>query len=279
MSHDAAGRKSEHPQSDGVKANQSLKKAFLIIEALVQNGGRLRLQNLAAAVGMPSPTVLRFLNALSELGYVARERDSAVYRLTSGLAELGYRVKANLSFTTVLHPFLEEVRRTLGESTSLSIAEGDALIYVDTAEGPDHMLRTHEHIGKAAPLHGTGAGKVILCTRSAELIRRYAESSGLPALTENTITDTDALLQELERVAGQGYALDDDECEIGVRCVAAPVRDFTGTTVAAISVSAPASRLSAHRVPAALEVLQNVARRASAELGWRGPADGRTPGE
>jgi DNA-binding IclR family transcriptional regulator len=131
------------------------------------------------------------------------------------------------------------------------------------------MLRTLQHIGKVAPMHSTGAGKVILSSWSDEAVRRHVEEHGLPRFTKHTITEQTGLMQELHEVRQRGYAFDNEECEVGVKCVAAPVRDFSGAVVAAISVSAPASRLSSQRAAVALGTLRDVARRASRTLGQR----------
>lgn len=240
------------------------------------NSGQMRLQDISAALDMPSSTALRFLTALADLGYVTQDVQGNGYRLTLRLAELGSRIRDSFPYVMVLHPFLEEARRTLEESASLSIAQDGRLVYVDTVEGPDHILQTLQRIGKTAALHSTGAGKVILSDQPEEAIKRHVQKHGLRAYTDHTITDVDDLLQELRVIRSSGHAFDNEECEIGVRCIAVPIRDYSNKIIAAFSVSAPVLRLSADKEIRAIEVLQDVANRASALLGWNGGFAGRS---
>ena len=118
-------------------------------------------------------------------------------------------------------------------------------------------------------MHSTGAGKVLLLNYSGPLLEGYVESKGLPAFTEHTITTSDEFLAEIEAVKHRGFAYDNQECEVGVRCVAFPIKDFSGKNIAAISVSAPITRLSPEKEARVIQVLQEVSRRASEDLGWK----------
>ncbi len=255
-------------QSEGVKKNQSLGKALQIFEVLAEHAAPLRLQELAQALHMPESTVLRFLNTMIEYGYVAKDRQTSKYGLTLKLAQLGSLVHANYPYQKILHPYLEEVSRILREPVSLSVEQDRSVVYVDTVDGPDHMLRTLQRIGKVAPMHSTGAGKILLSNYPENVLEEYVDSKGLPAYTEKTITRLEDFFAELETVRQRGYAYDNEECEVGVKCVAFPVKDFSGRNVAAISVSAPISRLDSAKEKQVIAVLQDVSGRASRELGW-----------
>ena len=256
-------------QSEGVKKNQSLGKALQIFEVLASHAAPLRLQDLAHELKMPESTLLRFLNTMIDYGYVSREDHTSRYSLTLKLAQLGSRVHSNYPFQKVIHPYLEEVSRELQEPVSLSVERDGSVVYIDTVDGPDHMLRTLQRIGKVAPMHSTGAGKVLLLNYSRPLLEGYVESKGLPAFTEHTITTSKEFLAEINTVKQRGFAYDNQECEIGVRCVAFPIKDFSGKNIAAISVSAPITRLSPEKEERVIQVLQEVSLRVSEKLGWK----------
>ncbi len=260
-------------QSEGVKKNQSLGKALQIFEVLAQQAAPMRLQELARKLNMPDSTLLRFLNTMIDYGYVAKETETARYGLTLKLAQLGSRVQSNYPYQKAIHPFLEEVSRELQEPVSLCVEQEGSVVYIDTVDGPDHMLRTLQRIGKVAPMHSTGAGKVLLQNYSHNSLEEYVETRGLPAFTEQTITTTEMFFNELEAVKQRGFAYDNEECEVGVRCVAFPIKDFSGKNVAAISISAPVTRLAAEKEAQVITVLRDVSTRISEELGWKPAAE------
>ena len=132
------------------------------------------------------------------------------------------------------------------------------------------MLQTLQRIGKVAPMNTTGVGKVLLMDRPAAGIDELIASRGLPKPTRNSIGSKRGLVQELSRIREQGFATDDEECELGVRCVAAPLRDYTGGVVAAISTSAPVGRMTPERIKKISKEFIAVAARISQQLGYSG---------
>ena len=256
-------------QSEGVKKNQSLGKALQIIEVLARKTSPMRLQDLALELNMPESTLLRFLNTMIDYGYVFKEQETSRYSLTLKVAELGSQVQSNYPYQKVIHPYLEEVSRELQEPVSLCVEQDGSVVYIDTVDGPDHMLRTLQRIGKVAPMHSTGAGKVLLQNYSSTALRNFVEERGLPAFTAETITSPEQFFEEIEAVQHRGYAFDNEECEVGVRCVAFPIKDFSGKNVAAISISAPVTRLDVAKERKVISVLRDVSTRVSEELGWK----------
>ncbi len=266
-------------QSEGVKKNQSLGKALQIFEVLARQAAPMRLQDLARELHMPDSTLLRFLNTMIDYGYVAREQETSRYRLTLKLAQLGSQVHSNYPYQKIIHPYLEEISRKLQESVSLCVEQNGSVVYIDTVDGPDHMLRTLQRIGKVAPMHSTGVGKVLLQNYTSNELKEYIEEKGLPAFTEKTITSRKEFLDEIDVVRQRGFAYDNEECEVGVRCVAFPVKDFSGRNVAAISISAPVTRLDADIEKNVIAVLRDVSTRISQEMGWYpGLRDRNSPG-
>lgn len=249
--------------------NRSIKKAFQLVEELASAGRPMRLQELSASLGMPATTILRFLGSLVELGYVSQDPETRAYRLTLRLCEIGERARTTFPWRDALHPFVAEARHRVGESASLSVMREDSVVYVDSVEGPDHMLQTLQHIGKTAPLHSTGAGKVLLAGAGIARVEHYLAERGLPAYTPRTITAPERFRDEISEVGSRGFAWDNEECELGVRCLAVPIRDYSGIPIAALSVSAPVSRLGADRDPEVVAILSEIALKASERLGFR----------
>lgn len=252
------------------KKNQSVEKVFQIIECMAENRGPMRLQDIATQVQYPASTSLRLLNTLVSFGYVKQDPETSKYSLSLKFCRIGEAARSQFSIRDIVRPYLVELSERCQESACLAIEQDMTVVYLDVAEGPDKMLRTLQRIGKVAPLHSTGVGKLLLTNYSRTELEALTDRKQLIPLTPNTITSLEGLVEELERVKKQGYALDNEECELGARCVAAPLKDYSGRTVACISVSGPISRMTMERVPAIFEVLQDISRRVSAQLGYTG---------
>lgn len=245
------------------KVNQSVEKVIQIIEVMAREGSPMRLQDIALKTDMPASTALRMVNTLLVYGYINQNPDTLRYSLSLKFAQIGSIVSSQVSISQLAHPLLVELSRRCHESCCLGVEEGMELIYTDVIDGPDNMLKIMQRIGKRAPLHSTGIGKLLLLNYSREQLRELIRVKGLSPLTPNTVCTEETLLERLAQVRAQGYALDDEECELGARCVAAPVYDYTGRVVAGISVSGPASRLSLERIAVIAPVVKDTAKRIS----------------
>lgn len=250
---------------DGMQKNLSSIKALRIIELMADLRRPVRLQDLAQRVSMPPSTVLRFLNSLTENGYVSQDPETARYMLTLKIASIGSKVKSSFPHRQILAQYLNRITDELQEASSLCVEQGMNVVYIETREGPDHMLQTLQRIGKVAPMHNTGTGKVLMWDFPRDKIRRYVEERKLVRYTPNTITSEEALIQELDEARRRGYAFDNEECEIGVTCIAGPVTDYSGCVVAAISVSMPTPRFLSKQEDA-IRVLVRTCAEASREL-------------
>ena len=144
------------------------------------------------------------------------------------------------------------------------------VVYIEVVPGPDQMIRTMQRIGNLAPMHCTGVGKLLLLNHKESYIDKMIEKKGLQKFTDNTITTKRELLKELETVRKQGYAFDNEECEIGARCISLPVRDFSGKVVAGISVTGPIFRMDEIINEKNIEYLKQVALEASRKQGYEG---------
>ncbi len=241
------------------KANQSIEKALMVIEVLARQHGPMRLQDLSDAVEMPASTISRLLTSLGKHRYVNQDPDTHRYSLTLKFAQIGALVKSQFRISEAARPYMKDLSIEVEESVCLAIEQDSEVVYVDTVDGPDSMLKTMQRIGKRAPLHSTGVGKVLLLNFNPQEIERIAESTGLKPLTYKTITDKQRLIEAVESIRTKGYAIDDEECEIGARCVAAPIWDYSGIVVAAISVSGPATRMTIAKIESIRDSLLRVA--------------------
>lgn len=223
---------------DGSGGVQSLQRAFELLEGLADAGGEASLSELAAGTGLPLPTIHRLIRTLLDLGYV-RQNTNRRYALGSRLIRLGEN--ASKQFGTWARPYLSELVDKIGETANLALLERDEVVYV--AQVPSkHSMRMFTEVGRRLLPHGTGVGKAMLSQLSAEDARELLKRTGMPAYTPHTYTDPEELITHLADVAAQGYALDESEQELGVRCIAVPL---TGSPVpAAISVSGPEGRLT-----------------------------------
>jgi DNA-binding IclR family transcriptional regulator len=256
------------PVSEGIKKNQSLRKALQILEGMTQIHTPARLQDIAQSLDMPQSTLLRFLNTYIDFGYVGQDPNTSCYYLTLKLTELGSRAKDNFPFQSSLSKYVKQIAKHFNESSSLCIEHDMQMVYIATEEGPDRMLKTLQRIGHIAPMHATGVGKLHLTNYSDAQLLELEQKHGFPRYTKHTITSLDVLKQEIAKIKEQGYALDDEECEEGVRCIAVPVRDYSGKVMAGISLSGPVTRLDQHKTGEIITYLKEESVKASLELGW-----------
>jgi DNA-binding IclR family transcriptional regulator len=260
--------KAEKQISAGIKKNQSLRKALQILEGMTRIKTPARLQDIAKSLVMPQSTLLRFLNTFIDFGYVGQDPDTSCYYLTLKLTELGSRARGNFPFQSSLSKYVKQASEAFHESASLCIEQDMQMLYIATEEGPGRMLQTLHRIGHIAPMHATGVGKLHLLNYSDAELLELEKTRGLPKYTPNTLTDLVSLKKELASVRKQGYAMDNEECEAGVRCIAVPVRNFENRVVAGISVSAPVTRLDKKKTEDIIRFLKDISIRASGEMGW-----------
>lgn len=239
---------------------QSLERAFDLLERMADAGGEVGLSELSASSGLPLPTIHRLMRTLVSCGGV-RQQPNRRYALGPRLIRLGESASRLLG--SWARPFLAELVEATGETANMALLDGDEAVYV--AQVPSHhSMRMFTEVGRRVLPHSTGVGKALLAHLPADEVRALLARTGMPAATEHTVTEPEALIAELDRVRERGYAVDDNEQEIGVRCLAVGVPD--SPTAAAISVSGPAGRLTESAQAMIIPVLQDVARKLSATL-------------
>jgi IclR family transcriptional regulator, acetate operon repressor len=233
---------------------QSVQRAFEILEVMAAGGGgALALSDIAAATKRPAPSIHRLIRTLVELGYV-RQDSSRRYALAPGLIRLGDG--AARQFGTWADPVLSELVQTIGETANMAIIEGTQALYVAQVAGR-HSMRMFTQVGRRVSMHSTAVGKALLCQLTDAEVRSILQVAGMPATTERSIIDPDALLRELAAGRALGYVSEVGEQELGVSCVAVPVPG--APVLSAISFSGPEPRMTSDVVRRAALALQRAA--------------------
>ena len=249
-------------------AVQSLERAFRLIELLSHNPDGMPLMELSCTSGLHKSTVHRLLASLSQLGYVKKDESSGRYRLTLKLFELSGRVVDSIDVLGLAKAPLEQLRNATQEAVHLVIREGIEIVYIHKVESRSGSIRMFSRLGMRRPLYCTAVGKSILATMPDDEVTQIWNRSDIHAYTEHTITDLSRLFRELDQIRQCGYAFDNEGNELGVRCIGAAVRDYTGRGKAAISVSAPLARMTDERVRLLVPQLLAAAQQISTDLGF-----------
>ena len=238
-----------------------------LLDALAASPDAASLKQLALATELHPSTAHRILAAMSTARFVERQ-DAGTYRLGIRLLELGNIVKSRINVREVALPFMQELHEKIGEAINLGARHDDEIVYLERTSSGRALVRVVYLVGGRAPLHLTSTGKLFLAVEDAQRVRAYATRTGLPGHTHNSLTQLTSLERELSKARQYGYAHDNEELELGVRCMAAGVYDDQGKLVAGLSISAPADRLD----EGWLSKLQATAQDISRALGFQGNA-------
>lgn len=240
---------------------QTLARGLQIISALADAQDGMSITELAERFDVDKGNMSRFLQTLANYGYAEKSPDTRRYTLGPQVVRLSRSLLSRMKLREVAKPFLDELVRATGECAHLAILAQGRALYIDQAESPS-SLRVNTGVGTMAPLHSTALGKVLLAYANAPA------AASLDSYTIRTITDPDALQSHLEKVRKQGYAIDDEEFEVGVRCIAVPVCDFRNRCAGAIGVSGPTSRMSLESLPITAQAVQEIGKALSARLSF-----------
>jgi len=248
---------------------QTVEKAFDILEVFLKQEGEMGIAALANLSRLNISTAHRITSTLVKRGYLNQRQKRGKYYLGPRLLEFGSIVKRRMKIRDRALPFLQELNKMVDESINLAILDANEAVYIEQIES-NHNLRIFTEVGNRVPLHCTGVGKVFLAHMGEAEVERFLNSKALPYYTENTITDFSQLKKQLLIVRREGIAEDDEEMEVGVRCVASSVKDCDGNVVAAISVSGPSARLSGKRVAELKLLVKRCGLQISRAMGYRG---------
>ena len=225
-------------------SNQSVVKLLQLMTCLSESRTTLRLQEIAGNVRMPQATVLRYLNSLIQEGYAYQDSLSGRYALTWKISNIGERVRMHMNLRAISGDIVNTLASEIDFGICLVIEQEMECFYLDCIYEPTSIGFSLVRIGKQTPMHASGSGKVLLSAYSDGELEDLIAKKGLPRLTEKTITTKRQLIQELEEIRQRGYALDDEECEPGLRCVSVPIYGEKRKIIAAISAFGAAGEIT-----------------------------------
>ena len=253
------------PHTDTDKTSiQVIERMSSLLDALANYPDPVSLKQLSTDTGLHPSTAHRILNDLVMKRLVDRAEPGA-YRLGMRLLELGNIVKSRLNVREAALDFMRALHRKTHQTVNLSVRQSDEIVYIDRAFSERSGMQVVRAIGGRAPLHLTSTGKLFLSVDDPKSVRSYATRTGLAGHNKNSITDLVKLERELSLVRARGFARDNEELELGVRCMAAGIRDDSGRLIAGLSISAPADRLQGEW----LEDLMVTVSQISAVLGYK----------
>jgi IclR family acetate operon transcriptional repressor len=243
----------------GSNSIQVIERLARLLDVIAEQESPVSLKILSAETGLHPSTAFRILSSLAEYGFVERTSRGS-YQLGVKLMQLGSRVSASVDIRKVALPLMEKLRDKLGETVNLTVREEDEVVYIERTLAK-RMIRVEQVIGSRAPLHVTAVGKLILGNQGEAACRSYAKRTKLPAYTNNTHTKVTALLQDCMAATKNGYALDNEEAELGVGCIGALIHDSSGHAVAGLSVSAPIERRRDEWIEQVMETSMQISKR------------------
>ncbi|MBB1161645.1 IclR family transcriptional regulator [Aquariibacter albus] len=241
---------------------QVIERMFSLIDVLARHPDPVSLKVLSEQTGLHPSTAHRILNDLAVGRFVDRP-EAGSYRLGMRLLELGNLVKARLDVREAAIGPMRELHRLTQQPVNLSVRQGDEIVYIERTYSERSGMQVVRAVGGRAPLHLTSVGKLFLAHDDPQRVRAYATRTGLAGHTRNSLTELATLEREIARVQSSGVARDNEELELGVRCMAAGIYDDQGKLVAGLSISAPADRLE----ESWLERLRTTASEISLKLG------------
>lgn len=247
------------------KQMSAVERTLSVLEALSKKES-INLENLAKTTKLPKATLLRFLSSLISLGYVYRD-EGDMYHLTLKMFSVGSRSLNHIDLVNTARPFTKELSEELGETVHMGILVDDKAVYILKDES-QYTIRMYSRVGKSIPLYCTAIGKIFLSEMKEDALNQYLATHELKPFTPKSIRSANALKEELKLVKKRGWSIDDEEREENIMCIGAPVKDYTGEVVAAISVSWPLFRFNKDNFNKAVAKITESAKELSRILGY-----------
>lgn len=244
---------------------QSVERALDIINTIVAANRSLSVAELSQAMALAPSTIHRILQTLTVKNYVFQDPQTKRYDIGPEIVDISSALYLRYDLVRRVRPYLQELVESTGETAHIAQLYGTTAMYLSQVE-PFSMVRMFTTPGSIAPLHCSDVGKIFLADLPAARVDEIVRKTGLPARTPHTITDKPRLQEELQRVRAQGFALDDEEREMGVRCLSVGVLNGAGKVIAAIGVAGPTNRLSRERVAEVSAAVVGMAQRCANEL-------------
>ena len=245
---------------------QVSERIFNAIECLAQNGS-MGLLDLSKELNLNKTTVHRILNSLICMDYARQDPESLKYSLTFKFCGISNQILAQNNMIDLARPYIKELAEQTGETVHLVEIDGGQAVYIDKVEASRGSVRLVSMVGKSIPLYCSGVGKAMLADMSDDKIRLIWDSSNIRRLTEYTITDYSQFMDLIRQIRSNGCALDNEENELGVRCIAVSLKNYKGKPTYAISVSAPKDRMSDERIEEIRSLILNTKENLQREMG------------
>ncbi len=232
----------------------------------------MNLTDLSQQLGIPPATVHRLLSTFEELDFVEQDTDAGLWFVGVTAFTVGRAFLNRRDFVATARPYMQSLVEQCGETVNLGIVDDGEVVFINQVESRE-MMRMIVNLGSRSPVHASGVGKAMLASLNEAEVNRLLQRRGLARFTEHTIDTPSELRAELEQIRHQGYALDDEEHAIGLRCVAANIFDENGKALAAISLSGPKARITDTRLAELGAAVRQTAKQISKALGGRIPAE------
>jgi IclR family acetate operon transcriptional repressor len=254
----------------GEGKNQSLTRALTLLERLAESPEGLHLTDLSYQLGMPAATVHRLLSTFEELNFVEQDAEQGLWYVGLKAFTVGNAFLDRRDFVASARAHMHSLVEQCGETVNLGVIDDGEVVFISQVESQE-VMRMIVRLGSRSPIHASGVGKAMLASMPEQRVARILQRRGLARYTDHTIDNPTLLRDELEQVRQQGYALDDEEHAVGLRCVAAPIFDENGQALAAISLSGPKARMVDSRLSELGNAVRQTAAEITRELGGRIP--------
>ncbi len=246
---------------------QSVDRALQIVDLFDGPEASLGITEISERMCLGKSTVYGLVNTLMKAGYLEQDQENKKYRLGIRLFELGSIVQSRIDVREIARPYLEELSRKFAMTVHMGIYQDWEMVYIDKVDGLNTRI-IFSQIGKRAPMYCTGIGKAVLANMSPADIEFILKRQPPEAFTEHTLTSVQDIMGELEKIKKRGYAVDNEEVELGLRCVAVPIFDYRKQPAAAISISSAAAYLTDEKIEEAVGDLQKTALNISKKIGY-----------
>jgi DNA-binding IclR family transcriptional regulator len=246
---------------------RSIERAIQILDCFDNRNPTWGLTELAEEVGLHKATAHRIMTTLLNYNYLEKTRDGLKYKLGARLASLGCSVIHRLDIRNIALPHMENLVHQYSEACDLSVFDGRDIFYLEVIQS-NHALTIAASPGMRLPAHCTASGKVFLSHLSEEALNTFLEQP-LRQMTSNTITDPEILRENLRQIKEKGFAVDEEEMEIGIKAISAPIFDLEGEVLATISIPAPSGRIPDEKISEIASALKETSRKISKSLGYR----------
>lgn len=226
---------------------QVAEKLFQVIETLADNGP-MGIMELSNSLGFHKSTTHRLVTSLQCMGYIRQDEESLKYALSLRFLQIGSKILDQTNVATLIHPLIRKLSEKTGETVHLVRREETEAVYIDKVESGVGSIRMASRVGNRIPLYCSGVGKALMAEMENDEIKNIWDSSEIQQLTPKTIVTFDALMERIEEIRADGVAIDDEENEEGVRCIAVSLGDYHKVPVYALSISAPVHRMTDERM-------------------------------